>query len=240
MVARTQLARLGVDRFAIRRRVQAGALHPLHGGRVYAVGLNPLSRLGAYLAAVMAVGAGAVLSHRAAAALWGLRPSAALIDITVVRGRRKVRGLRVHHSRMLAPQDIAVKDGIPVTSVARTLLDLAEVLGHEDLEAAIDRAERLNIFDLTAVVDVLDRARGRKGAKALRRAIAAYLPSTQTSELERAFKRLLDAANDIPTPAFNALVEGETRTIEVDADWAPHRLRRMRPATRISSSPAIA
>jgi len=75
VVARTQLGVLGLDRSAIRRRVAAGSLHPLHDGRVYAVGLDPLSVPGQYLAAVMACGSGAVLSHRAAAGLWGLRPN---------------------------------------------------------------------------------------------------------------------------------------------------------------------
>jgi hypothetical protein len=125
---------------------------------------------------------------------------------------------------MLDPQDLTTLDGIPVTSVARTLLDLAAVLRPGDLDVAIDRAERLRIFDLTAVVQVLERARGRRGAAALRRAIAAYEPSTQKSKLERAFKRLLEHAPDIPTPSFNALVDGEAGTHEVDAFWQQNRL----------------
>jgi hypothetical protein len=91
-----------------------------------------------------------------------------------------------------------------VTIVARTLLDLSGVVKAPDLATAIGRAERSGIFDLTAVVDVLDRANGRRGARALRRAIAAYEPST---------------APDIPSPAFNAAVEGEQATHEVDAFW---------------------
>jgi hypothetical protein len=116
------------------------------------------------------------------------------------------------------------QDGIPVTSVARTLLDLSAVLRLQDLNAAIDRAERLRIFDLTAVVDVLDRAKGRKGANLLRRAVAAYEPSTQKSELERRFKELLETAPDIPRPTFNALIDGETGTHEVDAYWPEQKL----------------
>jgi hypothetical protein len=117
-----------------------------------------------------------------------------------------------------------VNDGIPVTSVARTLLDLSAVVKAPDLATAIDRAERSRIFDLTAVVDVLDRANGRRGAGALRRAIAAYEPSTQKSLLERRFKALLKTAPHIPSPAFNAAVEGEQATREVDAFWADQRL----------------
>lgn len=156
--------------------------------------------------------------------LWGLRPSSSLVDVTVARGRHGVEGIRVHRSRVLGPKDTAVKDGIPVTSVARTLLDLGAVLRPADLEVAIGRAERLGIFDVTAVVDALERARGRPGARALRAAIAAYRPSNQKSELERRFKALLETAPDIPRPFFNALVGGETGTHEVDALWPAHRL----------------
>lgn len=224
MIARRQLEHLGIDRFAIRRRVSRGTLHSLHEGWVYSVGSCPLSTAGRYLAAVMAVGSDARLSHRAGGDLWGLRPCSARLEVTVPALNRQIPGIQVHRSRVLTPQDIAVKDGIPVTSVARTLLDLSAILSPSDLEAALDRAERLRIFDLYAVLEVLDRARGRKGAKALRHAIAAYRPSSQKSELERRFRALLGTAPDIPRPFFNAVVNGESRTHEVDALWEPHRL----------------
>jgi hypothetical protein len=125
---------------------------------------------------------------------------------------------------MLDPQDFTTKDGIPVTSVARTLLDLSAVVPRSDLEVAVDRAERRNLFDLHAVVDVLERAKGRRGAKALRQVIAAYRLSTEKSELERRFRELLATAPDVPTPSFNALVEGDTGTHEVDAYWERERV----------------
>ena len=137
---------------------------------------------------------------------------------------RAVPGVRIHRTRMLDPRDFTTIDGIPVTSVARTLLDLASVLRPPDLEVVIDRAERQNLFDLTAVVDVLQRGTGRKGTQTLKRAIAAYEHSTQKSELERAFKRLLQSAVGIRTPFFNALTDGETGTHEVDALWEDERL----------------
>jgi hypothetical protein len=142
----------------------------------------------------------------------------------VPRGRHDVPGVQTRSSRLVTPADFTIEQGIPVTSVARTLLDLSAVVGMQDLVAAIDRAERLRIFDLTAVVEVLGRARGRRGAAALRRAIAAYEPSTQKSELERRFKQLLETAPDIPSPSFNAIVEGETGAHEVDAFWPDQRL----------------
>jgi hypothetical protein len=147
------------------------------------------------------------------------------LEVTAPKRRDGPPGVRVHRTRMLTPQDFTVDHGIPVTSVARTLLDLSAVVKAPDLATAIDRAERSRIFDLTAVVDVLDRANGRPGgAKALRRAIAAYEPSTQKSRLERCFKGLLKTAPDIPTPAFNAAVDGEQTTHEVDAFWANQKL----------------
>jgi hypothetical protein len=165
-----------------------------------------------------------VLSYRSAADLWGLRPNSRWLEVTVPRGREPVPGIEVHRTRMLAPQDFTARDGIPVTSLARTLLDLSAVVKAPDLAVAIDRAERSGLFDLTAIVEVLDRANGRRGARALRRAIAAYEPSTQKSVLERRFKALLITAPDIPGPAFNAAVEGEQGTHEVDAFWAEQRL----------------
>jgi len=224
VIARTQLLRLGLDRRAITRRVAGGTLHPLHGGRAYAVGRNPLSTKGRYLAAVMACGSGTGLGFRAAADLWGIRPASCPSEVVVPEVCRDVPGLRIHRTRMLAPQDFTVLDGIPVTSVARTILDLAAVLRPADLEVVIDRAERTGLFDLNAVVEVLTRANGKKGTHTLKRTLAAYKHSTQKSELERAFKQLLNQATDITKPSFNAVVQGETTTHEVDALWQAQRL----------------
>jgi very-short-patch-repair endonuclease len=204
--------------------VAGGTLHPLHDGRVYAVGLDPLSVSGTYLAAVMACGAGAMLSHRSAAALWGLRPNSRWLEVTTIRWPKRIPGVMLHRTRRLAPQDFTVHDAIPVTSVARTLLDLSAVVRPQELATAIDRAERLGLFDLTAITDLLERANGRRGARALRLAIAAYEPSTQKSELERRFKALLETTTDIGTATFNALVQGERTTHEVDAFWPRQRL----------------
>jgi very-short-patch-repair endonuclease len=224
VVARRQLQRLGLNHKAIWRRVDAGMLHPLHGTWVFAVGRNPLTRQGRYLAAVMACGPAAKLSHRAGGDLQRIRPADARPEVTVPEVSRRVPGVIVHRTRMLDPQDFTVVDSVPVTSVARTLLDLAGTLRPPDLEVVIDRAERLRLLDLTDVVDVLKRANGRKGADTLRRLVQAYELSNQRSKLERAFKRLLKTAPDIRTPFFNALVDGERRTNEVDALWETERL----------------
>ena len=120
--------------------------------------------------------------------------------MTAPEGSRYVPEIQVHRSRVLGPNDTTVKDGIPVTTVARTLLDLGAVLRPSDLEAAIDRAERLRIFDLTAVVDALERARGRRGAKVLRTAIAVYRPSNKRA-------RLSAGSSPSPTPLQTSRVQ---------------------------------
>lgn len=132
-------------------------------------------------------------------------------------------GVRVHRSRTLTDADRTLADGIPATSVARTLLDLAGVVAERDLARALDRAERLRMFDLSEVLEVLARANGRRGAAALRRAIAAWEETHAKSELEDRFRELV-LASDLPRPRFNALAEGETRSHEVDVYWPAHRL----------------
>ena len=176
------------------------------------------------MAAVLACGPGALLSHRSAADLWGLRQNSQWIEVTVRHGNRGGSGITVHTTRGLTERDRAVVDGIPVTSVARTLLDLSAVVRPNDLEVAIDRAERQRLLDLRAVEDTLDRARGKRGARAFRLAIASYEPSTQKSELERRFRELVEGARDMPDPSFNAITQGERRAHEVDAIWRGQRL----------------
>ena len=155
---------------AVRKRVRAKRWRRVHP-EVIAVGHAPLTRRGRYMAAVLACGPGAALSHRECAALRGLRQSnRSVIDVTspTRRGRTLV-GIEVHSGATLRPCDIDEVGAIPCTTVARTLLDLAEVIGPRELERACDQADRLRVFDLNAVDEQLDRANGRRGAAALRR-----------------------------------------------------------------------
>lgn len=221
-VERGQLLALGLGRSAITRLADAGWLHRLHPG-VYAVGQPRLTVKGTWMAAVMACGPGAALSHRSAAALWGLRPSTGGVEVTVGASARRIYGLRVHRSRMRATRDATAVDGIQVTTVARTLLDLAGVVPAHHLAKALDRAERLRLSDRTEIDAVLARARGKRGAAALRRAVEAWAPSHLRSELERRFVQLLERT-ELPQPRTNALVDGETATHEVDAFWPQSRL----------------
>ena len=170
---------------------------------------------GRWSAAVKACGPGALLSHISAAALWDLiRNSSPTIHVTTPN-RRSPKGIRVHRVRRLHPDDVAFIDGVPVTSVARTLLDLADVLPPRRLIRAVEQAERLQIFDLRAVERLIARSNGRR-VRVLRDAIAAAAgePPRVNSDWER---DLLDFCDDhaIPRPELNVLVEDYL----VDALW---------------------
>src|SRR3954467_9879235 len=157
-VAHRQLVGGGLRAGAIQRLIDAGWLHPLHKG-VYAVGHRGVSWLGRCMAAVLACGPIALLSHQPAGALWEVRRSSSpVLHVTVTRPRKGPRGVAVHHVRSLHPEDVAEIDGIPVTSLARTLLDNAEVLPLRQVVRMIEEAERREIFDLGAVERLMRRS----------------------------------------------------------------------------------
>lgn len=221
VVAHRQLIELGLGRGAIQHRIGAGRLHPIHRG-VYAVGHSTITLRGRWLAAVLASGRGAALSHRDAAALWGLRPSSrAPIDVTAGRSRHAHPGVCLHRSRGLAPEDMVRREGIPITAVGRTLLDLAELLPPEDVERAFEEADRRGLLDLRTLEGLCRRSRGRHGLRTLARLLAnERLPTPTTrSELERRFLELCRMAG-LPPPAVNVMVAG----FEVDSVWLDRRL----------------
>jgi very-short-patch-repair endonuclease len=218
VVSLAQLVQLGVSASGVRERVRRGGLHRLYRG-VYAVGHCVVPRHGRWLAAVLACGPGAVLSHRDAAALLGLRPSdRRLIDVTTPRaGGRAIDGIDAHRSR-LTSADRTTVDGIPCTSVARTLLDLASTDAPQaQVDKAVDRAVTLNSFDLTAVNDVLARSNGRRGAPRLRRAVRNYEPTAAREGIEQRLLRWIKAA-DLPLPHVNQWIGDK----EVDFIWPEH------------------
>jgi hypothetical protein len=143
LVTREQLAAAGIDKSAVNRRVRAGRLHRLHRG-VYAVGHRSLSWRGLWLAAVLAVGDGAVLSHVSAVALWQfLRPIPGPIQVTVHGdgGRKKRRGIVIHRSRILTPRDMTRRHGIAVTTPARTIEDIRREVAPYLFRRALRQAE---------------------------------------------------------------------------------------------------
>lgn len=208
--ARRQLLAMGVGRRAIGHAIETGRLHVWHRG-VYAVGHRAVKREGRWMAAVLAVGPGAVLSHRTAAALWGIGPGArAAIEVTVDRKVKSREGIEVHQAR-LARDEVTAVDGIPVTSAARTLVDLATVLSPRGLTAAVKQAEILRL-----PFPDLERYAGRRGVAQLR---GWREPAPTRSELERRFLAFL-AAEGLPPPLVNAPAHG----VEPDIRWPQARL----------------
>jgi hypothetical protein len=215
VVSLAQLRELGMTRHRIEARVQARRLHRLHRG-VYAVGHQALTWRSHLIAAVFACGPTAVASHRAAGALHGLNRSER-IEVTAPRGCKAKRRITVHRSRRVDDSDRTVVDGIPVTTVARTLVDLADVEPETRLAGAVERAEVLRVFDLRAVELAATRAGQRRGRRRLTRVLAAYQPEPAflRSRAERRVKELCREAG-LPMPQFNVWVEG----FEVDAYWS--------------------
>jgi hypothetical protein len=175
------------------------------------------------MAAVLACSKSALLSHQSAAALWQFRTtSRAQVDVTVPgRTRRGRPGVALHLVRNLHPDDGTARDRIPVTTVARTLLDLGEALSPTQLQRAFEEADRLELIDMRAIEQLLERSRGRRGLKPLAALLATHRGPAPPirSELERLFLDLCHRA-DLPPPTVNAPVEGW----EVDALWREQRL----------------
>jgi predicted transcriptional regulator of viral defense system len=240
VVSHHQLLLIGLSRSAVAKRAREGRFARIHRG-VYAVGHARLTKRGCWMAAVLAYGAEARLSHRSAAALHGIRAdNRAKTDVTLPSPSAKPRpGIDVHSSTTLTEADITTIEGIPCTTLPRTLLDLAEVVPRRALERAIDQAEVLRIFDLRAVEEVLSRANGRRGAAVIRNVLADYAGPTLTDrELEERFFALCREAG-VPRPAVNvwiALEDGiaykadflwraERLIVETDG-WGSHGTRR--------------
>jgi Protein of unknown function (DUF559) len=214
------LRAIGLGRRAIDHRLELGRLHSVHHG-VYAVGHRLLTRDGRWMAAVLAGGDQAVLSHRSAAALWGIRStSSARLEITVPVKRRAKDSIEQHRS-VLAPDEITHVRGIPVTTVARTVLDLAAVLDRHQLRRAAHEAEVLRLWDGRALEALLERHRGRRGAVAAKAMLTdgSIGANVLRSELEARFLALIEGSR-LPTPEANAMVRAGHRQFEADFVWA--------------------
>ena len=217
IVSLEQLRSLGVTPSGVRTRHDARLLHLQHRG-VYSVGRRHATRYGRWLAAVLACGDGAVLSHRSAGAAWGVvRRDGARIDVTMPTRNGPPPGRRIARRRPrrpLQPHEVTTVAGIPVTTVAPALLDLADELDDRALAAAVERAEELRVFDLVAVEAVVGDHAGRRKTGRLVRALELYDPAPTRSELERMFL-VLCAEEGIPRPQVNEDVAG----LEVDFFW---------------------
>lgn len=223
LITRVQLLELGLSRSLIDKYVARGRLIAVHRG-VYAVGHRSLPPLASSMAAVLAAGPEALLSHHSAASAWRLMLERDRdIDITIVdcdrsRGRR---GIRVHRLNALDPRDATTLHGIPITTAPRALLDITPDLGARDLERAFDRGLKGRLFTRSAVVETVTRSPRRPGAARL--AALADAESGAPGETRSLWEERLLAlarAGGLPLPEINVLVGG----YEVDALWRRQRL----------------
>lgn len=224
IVARWQLLAMGMGRGAIAGRVGRGALYEVYRG-VYTVGCARISRKGRWMAAVLALGPAACLSHRSAAALWGLTtPGSRWPEVTVPRGRRGRRqGLRSHQCD-LADDEWEVVDGIPVTSPLRTVLDLAAVLSRRELERVLHELAVRGLTDRMSLWDLLERYPRRRGTALLRELLLSSQPEGITrNDFEEAFVALLDREG-LPRPRLNADLALRGRFVEIDCLWEEQRV----------------
>jgi very-short-patch-repair endonuclease len=224
-----QLSALGLSLDAVRKRAAAGRLHRVHTAVYSLVPRALLTREGHWMAAVLACGDGAVISHRTAADLLGLRPtSRARIEVTIPgRSRRGPKGIDVHRSTTLTEADTTLERGIPCTTVARTALDLASVSPRRVVERALDQAEVMGVFDLIALDDQLSRNPNHPGTPPLRSVLNQhYVGSTLTqSELEEALLALCRRIGVRP-PKVNRWIDlGDGGPmIWADFVWFEHRV----------------
>ena len=211
VVGRAQLIALGLSAQSVDRAVRAGRLQLMHRG-VYAVGHRALTVEGRWMAATLAMDG--VLSHATAAAAWDLRPrGSGAIHVTVRRtGRARRAGIRVHRST-IEPHDTTTHRNLPITTPARTIIDLSRTLEGRPLEQALDRAEQLRLLDFAELST-------RPIPRSLQAVLSLYTAGTPTrSELEERFLRLGDD-HGITRPSVNTRIEGH----EVDFAWRHRRL----------------
>jgi hypothetical protein len=229
VVSLEQLRKIDVTQRAASYRTERGRLHRVHRA-TYAVGHRAIDRVGALRAAVLACGEGAVVSHGTAAALWGLRDRwPVLIDVTAPNQRgRKIDGIRCRRCRYPRPEEIVLRDDLPCTSVARTLVDQAGMLGDTSLRKAVERAAVLKLLNLPALDAALRTAQGRRGIAALE-AIAeewrtedGSVPDLRSEFEALVLPRLL--AIGLPRPDCNAPLLLDQERLVIDFLWKRQRL----------------
>ncbi len=221
LVHRSQLIAAGITQGAIRHRLHTRRLHKLYPS-VYLLGRPRLEPLAASTAAVMHFDGHALLSGRSAGWLWELSEGSELpVEVTVVGIDARSRpNLVVHRARTLSQEDVRLWKGLPVTSPARTLVDLAGILDMAELEAAYAIALRRKRVRLDEIGAAMARAPGHKGVAMLKALVdGGAHPTLTRSRYERKLRSLIRAA-DLPQPLVNTKVEGH----EVDFFWPKHRL----------------
>lgn len=229
--SRRQLIEAGLSPAVVASRVDSGRLVTIYPG-VYAVGRPVDSQRGRWMAAVLNCGPGAVLCRASAATLWGFgvdEPRTAVLRAfnrrkpTVSRtfGRDPDLRFTIHRTRLLPASETTVVEGIPTTTVARSLLDLASILSRGQLERYFDSAARMGLLDWAALADVLNRGPGWRGLRSLRILVASSDPALENSrsDLELEFLKLCHRAG-LPEPLMNTKLGG----VEVDFLWRREKL----------------
>jgi predicted transcriptional regulator of viral defense system len=223
VVARRQLLALGLSAAEIRNRSDAGRLLRVHRG-VYAVGHRLLSQEGRWMAAVLACGPGAVLSHWSAAQHLGIAPRRAMKpEVSRPTASRGRPGIVCHRSAVAADERDVVR-GIPVTSLSRTLFDLAAVGTEREVERAFHEAEVRRLTDRVSVGHLMERYPRRQGAAALREVLAAKEPPGITqNDFEERFVAFIDR-HGLPRPSLNGTLPLRGRLLRPDCMWPRERL----------------
>ena len=220
VVGRSQLEILGLGEDAIRHRQRLGRLKRLHAG-AFSVGLQVVPIKGWWMAATLACGAEAVLSHHAAAALWELRnPREEAVDVILPRKSRSCRYIRRHYS-LLPSDERTVEYGIPVTTVPRAILDLAAGESTDVVENLLRESEFLRLTDRLSLPDLLERYPGKRGSRKVRIALKRLReepPGRRRSRLEERFAPFL-RLHRLPLPRFNDWILLGTKRYQVDCHW---------------------
>jgi hypothetical protein len=195
--------------------LMAGRLREVHEG-IYALGPHSLSDVARQIAALLAIGPDPLLSHQTSAARQDLLSTSSIVHVSIsTRVQRRLKGVVVHRPRRIDPEDRVRIDGLPMTAVPRTLLDLAGVLPRARLEKAFEAADRMGRLDPVAIHGVIERYRGHRGCRPLKRIAASFVSTPDANEgLEREFQLFL-AEYGLPKPQLNVLVEG----LVVDCWW---------------------
>jgi hypothetical protein len=220
VVAHRQLLDLGLGKGLGLRRREGGFLIPIHRG-VFSLGHRRLDREGEWMAAVLACGPGAVLSHVSAGHLWNLCRSYGSVEVLRCSGGAAHKGVRLHQTRRLEPFEVTMEKGIPVVSVERALLDLSGRVDAKRLERMVVQAYKSGRLSWPALDRILTRRRGRKGAGRLRRIAAEVDPEAlEARSVTEVDFLALWRRTEMPPPAVNVLIEGHL----VDFLWPRERV----------------
>jgi very-short-patch-repair endonuclease len=231
VVSRRQMLGLGLSDDVIDAWVRDGRIFRVQRS-VYSLGHAYLDAQGRIHAAVLACGPGAVASHRSAAYLLRIGERAPLVVDVIAPGQRGrgIDGIRFHAAPYPARHELVLVDGIPCTTVARTIVDLAGTYGETELADTVERAAAARLLDVAAIDAVLASGPKRRGAPCLRRVLDDWRPVAETARFAT-FRSLFEAkllplvaAAGLPLPRFNAPVRTAERVLEVDLLWEPERL----------------